>query len=151
MGSALGSAGVRAMGQAAAELTHVRSRCPQQAQHLGLRFGIGLSAVEPALHPLAGLEVDMCSGRDVHLLTGARVPAGARPAFQHAERAEVAQLDAVASLQRPGDAVEDDVYHCRDVSRVEVRIISAVSGNSNIVVSQDMDTRRRVRCTTCTP
>ena len=53
---------------------------------------------------------------------GAGVAAGARAAAFHRERAEAAQLDAIAAGERVGDLVEDGGDDPLDVAVIEMRV-----------------------------
>src|SRR3954451_3713984 len=82
------------------------------------------SLVEPLAHFLAGLEERHGFLVDRDMRAGARVAAGARGAVLHRERAEAAQLDAVAACERGGDLAEHGIHDVLDIALIEVRILS---------------------------
>ena len=54
---------------------------------------------------------------------GARIAPGAGGTMLHRERAETAQLDAVAARQRCDDLIENRVHDVLDIPLIEVRVV----------------------------
>ena len=96
---------------------------------LRLSLGLTIIAIESCPHRLARLEVDVRPGFDHHPRAGARVPSGTGFAGTHAERPEVAQLDAITIRQCTGDPAEDRIHHRLDLLRVEVRLLLRDTGD----------------------
>src|SRR5690606_11479699 len=59
---------------------------------------------------LASLESGILRGRDLDLLTGARIAPGARRALAYFEGAEAGNRHAVAAAQRTADGVEHGIH-----------------------------------------
>src|SRR5580658_8002155 len=79
-------------------------------------------SIEALAHFLAGFEERRELLGDRHLVAGARIAAGAGLTLLGRERAEAAQLDALAPSQRVGDLAENGVDDGLDVALVEMRI-----------------------------
>src|ERR1700733_1473929 len=78
--------------------------------------------VQPVAQLLAGLEERDVLLADRNAVAGARVAPDARVAALHRERAETAQLDAVAARQRRRDLVEDRGDDDLDIALVQMRV-----------------------------
>src|SRR5688572_25825872 len=80
-------------------------------------------SVEPLAQLLAALEEGDVFGAHVNRLAGARIAAGAGLARTDRQRAEAAQLDAAAFLQRLDHPFQDHAYDTLDVALREVRVL----------------------------
>src|SRR3982750_4481230 len=80
--------------------------------------------VQPLAHFLAGLEERHGFLIDRNMRAGARIAPGTRRAMFHRERAEAAQLHAVAARERGRDLTEHGIHDVLDVALIEMRILS---------------------------
>src|SRR5262249_965055 len=81
-----------------------------------------LAAVQALAQLLAGLEEGDDLARDLDLVAGARVAAGARIAGFDRKGAEAAQLDPVAPCQRGRNFLEYRRHDPLDVAMIKVRV-----------------------------
>src|SRR5262249_21132197 len=100
--------------------THARGRASTNTKSLG---ALGIIAVEPLAHFLAGLEERDALLIDRHMGAGARIAPGACGAMLDRECTKTAQLHAVAARQGSDDLIENRVHDILDVPLVEVRVV----------------------------
>src|SRR5271169_2640732 len=79
-------------------------------------------AIEALAHFFTGLEERRQFLGHRNLVAGARIATGAGLALFGRERAETAQLDALAARQGIGDLAEDGVDYVLNVTLIEMRI-----------------------------
>src|SRR6185312_289126 len=88
-----------------------------------LRAGLGIIAVQPLAHFLAGLEERNALLIDRHMGTGAWIASGPRRTMFHRKGAKAAQLDPVAPRQRGHDLIENRIHDILHIPLVEVRVV----------------------------
>src|SRR5689334_24941071 len=86
--------------------THIRRKAQRAFCRSRPGLGLGIVAIQPLAHFLAGLEERNALLIDRNMGAGARIAAGTRGAMFHRESAETTELNPVAARQRSHDLIE---------------------------------------------